>query len=96
MFERVALARRFDQAGEGGQMLRRERLPAGGDPGGRPRAADVGAPGRRGGDHRGAGCREHRGLPLGQVEDGPVEVVDAQSGQAFLRPPRDEIARLFE
>jgi hypothetical protein len=33
---------------------------------------------------------------IGQVEDGPVEVVDARSGQTVPRPPRDEIARLFE
>jgi hydrogenase maturation factor len=33
---------------------------------------------------------------IGQVEDGPVAVIDSRSGQTLPRPPRDEIARLFE
>lgn len=39
------------------------------------------------------------GIPafhIGQLEDGPVVVTDSQTGQTIPRPPRDEIARLFE
>jgi hydrogenase expression/formation protein HypE len=35
--------------------------------------------------------------PIGRVEDGPPAVVDTRNGrQPLARPPRDEIARLFE
>jgi hydrogenase expression/formation protein HypE len=39
------------------------------------------------------------GIPafhIGQVEEGPIVLTDRRTGQTIPRPPRDEIARLFE